>query len=155
LQQAFHAVLDFSPSRKGYEAGIVVFWSSYSYASIGIRLNTTGDRRVVIVRTPDEKVVGPLLEKEIELSAPAASEKGTQLMVGWKKSGYILGVVEGGSMTEYGFTAGELLTRGPPTGNCFTGMMFGVYAFGNWEPCLDPADFTKIMMEDFSTGNLA
>jgi hypothetical protein len=36
------------------------------------------------------------------------------------------------------------LIASPPVGGAFTGMMFGLYAFGNGEPCLDPADFSCI-----------
>lgn len=38
----------------------------------------------------------------------------------------------------------EALTLAPLIGNTFTGMMFGVYAFGKGEPVLDPADFTGL-----------
>lgn len=33
------------------------------------------------------------------------------------------------------------ITADPPKGMAFTGMMLGVYAFGELEPCLDVADF--------------
>lgn len=39
---------------------------------------------------------------------------------------------------------GRLLTKTPPVGQPFLGAMFGLYAFGNWEPCLDPAYFKDI-----------
>jgi hypothetical protein len=43
----------------------------------------------------------------------------------------------------------QLITS-PPVGGAFTGMMFGLYAFGNGEPCLDPADFWDVeMVTDF------
>lgn len=35
------------------------------------------------------------------------------------------------------------MTADPPKGMAFTGMMMGVYAFGELEPCLDPADFSS------------
>lgn len=38
----------------------------------------------------------------------------------------------------------EDLVVAPPVGGAFTGVMFGVYAFGKGEPVLDPADFTSI-----------
>lgn len=38
----------------------------------------------------------------------------------------------------------EDLTIMPPVGGAFTGVMFGVYAFGRGEPVLNPADFTGI-----------
>lgn len=41
----------------------------------------------------------------------------------------------------------KLLTRSPPIGGAFTGVMFGVYSFGKMEPVLDPADFSKISLE--------
>lgn len=33
------------------------------------------------------------------------------------------------------------MTVDPPKGMAFTGMMFGLYAFGELEPCLSHADF--------------
>lgn len=34
----------------------------------------------------------------------------------------------------------EVMTADPPKGMAFTGMMLGLYAFGELEPCLRPAD---------------
>lgn len=39
------------------------------------------------------------------------------------------------------------LIASPPVGGAFMGMMFGLYAFGNGEPCLDPADFSCVIHE--------
>lgn len=36
INQSFQATLEFRPRKAGYEAGIVVWWSMYSYASIGL-----------------------------------------------------------------------------------------------------------------------
>lgn len=36
------------------------------------------------------------------------------------------------------------LTVLPPVGGAFAGVMYGIYASGNGEPVLSPADFTKI-----------
>ena len=43
----------------------------------------------------------------------------------------------------------EDLTVMPPVGAAFTGAMFGIYAFGSWEPVLDPADFSDIVMQEY------
>jgi hypothetical protein len=43
----------------------------------------------------------------------------------------------------------QLLTRSPPIGGAFTGVMFGVYSFGMMEPVLDPADFSVISLDDW------
>lgn len=45
--------------------------------------------------------------------------------------------------THVSCSAGDL-TIMPPVGGAFTGVMFGVYAFGRGEPVLDPADFSNI-----------
>lgn len=50
---------------------------------------------------------------------------------------------QGGSQVHVSCSAGDL-TIMPPVGGAFTGVMFGVYAFGRGEPVLDPADFTNI-----------
>lgn len=35
----------------------------------------------------------------------------------------------------------DLMTANPPRGMAFTGMMLGLYAFGELQKCLTPADF--------------
>lgn len=40
-----------------------------------------------------------------------------------------------------GEVSNEVMTRDPPVGAPFTGMMLGLYAFGELERCLVPADF--------------
>lgn len=50
---------------------------------------------------------------------------------------------DGGGQMQVSCSAEDLAIM-PPVGGAFTGVMFGVYAFGRGEPVLDPADFTKI-----------
>lgn len=54
FQQRFQAVLDFQPSKEGYEAGIVLWWSLFSYASIGITV--VSGKRVLVLRLPTETI---------------------------------------------------------------------------------------------------
>jgi beta-xylosidase len=57
--QTFQATLDFQPSRVGYEAGIAVWYSMYSYASIGIRIashETGAEGRALVVKLPTSDV---------------------------------------------------------------------------------------------------
>jgi hypothetical protein len=59
FQQRFNAVLDFMPTRAGYEAGIVLWYSLFSYASIGVTVAVDGPnkgKRVLIVRVPEKEV---------------------------------------------------------------------------------------------------
>jgi beta-xylosidase len=58
FNQAFQTDLDFKPSKRGYEAGIVVWGSLYTYASVGIALKSEdeGDEnRVIILRLPTKE----------------------------------------------------------------------------------------------------
>lgn len=57
---------------------------------------------------------------------------------------------QGGNQTHVSCSA-EDLTVMPPVGGAFTGVMFGVYAFGRGEPVLDPADFTDIRVSTRAT----
>lgn len=66
--------------------------------------------------------------------------------------GYTLSYSEqGGGSKALAQVESKLLSRSPPIGNTFTGVMFGVYAFGKMEPVLDPADFSGIEVETGSS----
>lgn len=41
--QAFEATMTFSPSRIGYEAGIVLWWNQFSHATVGVTLVATSN----------------------------------------------------------------------------------------------------------------
>lgn len=51
-EQSFSVTLEFNPSRVGYEAGIVLWWNQYSYATVGITLVelTSGEKVQTVVR---------------------------------------------------------------------------------------------------------
>lgn len=61
---------------------------------------------------------------------------------------YRVGVNQG-SERDYATCCADDLTIIPPVGGAFTGTMFGIYAFGNGEPVLDPADFTDIKTANY------
>ena len=53
--ERFHVKLNFNPRKKGYEAGIVLWWSQFSYATVGIttvELPSGEKVRTVIRRSP-------------------------------------------------------------------------------------------------------
>lgn len=53
--QSFSVTLEFNPSRVGYEAGIVLWWNSFSYATVGVTLVElpSGERvHTVVMRIP-------------------------------------------------------------------------------------------------------
>ena len=67
-------------------------------------------------------------------------------------STYTLGFNQGqGDGQKHVSCSAKDLTIAPPVGGAFTGVMFGVYAFGRGEPVLDPADFTNIRVSTRAT----
>lgn len=51
FQQQFSVDLDFNPTKAGYEAGLVLWWDMHSFASVGVTLNASGER-VIVIKTP-------------------------------------------------------------------------------------------------------
>lgn len=154
-QESFHdrfsATLEFTPSRKGYEAGISVWWSMYSFASIGVTCVFHNGEIIptVVCRLPTG-VAGKL-----KTTYPAIASKSTpevfdasapaQLSAQATPMTYTLSLVQGQSNWNFSFNTEDLCVM-PPVGGAFTGTMFGIYSFGDWEPVLDPADFKDIMI---------
>lgn len=77
--ETFTAEMNFHPTRLGYEAGLVLWWSSFSYASIGIAGVRVVDGKVqrtivcrIPVRQPGAQVINvrslPLLKWFIPLT---------------------------------------------------------------------------------------
>jgi hypothetical protein len=60
LSQHFGAKMNFRPSKAGYEAGIVVWWSMYTYASAGVTRSAVDGALCAVFRSPSH-------EKEIVL----------------------------------------------------------------------------------------
>lgn len=79
---------------------------------------------------------------DIELESLDADVK---LFIRCGELAYKLGFTEVGIKGEeikwMGEVSTDIMTASPPVGAPFTGMMFGLYAFGEMEPCLSPADF--------------
>jgi beta-xylosidase len=145
----FSATLEFNPSRKGYEAGITVWWSMYSYASIGItavphenRLTPTVICRKPIGAVGNLETTHPVLastsgDHAFDASAPS------HLSAEATPTAYIMKLSQGELEWSFSFNVEDLCIM-PPVGGAFTGTMFGIYSFGAWEPVLDPADFKAI-----------
>jgi beta-xylosidase len=51
LSQCFAAKMAFTPSKAGYEAGIVVWWSMYSYATVGITRSAVDGALYMVFRS--------------------------------------------------------------------------------------------------------
>lgn len=179
--QTFETRMTFSPSKPGYEAGLVLWWNQYAYATIGITLvELSGGERVqtVVSRTPTGQAGVSNVSKRrkprilMHSHAHHASQTEypfvlTQVAPSGEKPHYLTqGPVEltlrcSGATYELELRQGtskasqtcraEALTVMPPVGGAFAGVMFGVYAFGKQEPVLDPADFTAIRVTNISS----
>ncbi|KAF6798228.1 Non-reducing end alpha-L-arabinofuranosidase BoGH43B 2 [Colletotrichum sojae] len=152
--ETFQATMHFSPSRAGYESGIVVWWSQYSYATIGIAGVQQDDGTViptVITREPTGKV-NELEVRRVSLrhlgsgSAPDLSGPVTLTAMA-VPDGYDMNLTVGETRPAINFTS-EDLTVFPPVGGAFCGVMFGIYSFGRSEPVLDPSDFSDIEIRE-------
>lgn len=170
--QTFETTMTFDPSRTGCEAGIVLWWNQYSYATIGMtRLELPGGERapMVICRSPSGQAGVMSVSKQPDPSRPCASRSSRQqteypflsprnplsgmetplsqgpvrLTLRCSGATYNLELRQGASKASRTCRA-EDLTVMPLLGGAFAGVMFGLYSFGKGEPVLDPADFTDI-----------
>lgn len=126
--------LDFRPDSARTEAGVVVWWNYSCYSSIGVRLSADGRGRVAQVTLANgEKSSWALSTSDSEVIL--AIECGEQYRLGFREA-------SGGEATRFvGLVSNETMTRDANIGAPFTGMMVGLYAFGELEPCLVAADF--------------
>ncbi|OLN92777.1 Non-reducing end alpha-L-arabinofuranosidase BoGH43B 2 [Colletotrichum chlorophyti] len=150
--ETFRAKMLFKPSRAGYESGVTVWWSQYSYATIGIAAVQRGEDEpavpTIVSREPtgkisELKVVYPLLEAGSSSASTLDLEQPVQLCIAAKPTGYEMSILVGDARSSVAFTS-EALTLYPPVGGAFCGVMFGLYSFGRSEPVLDPSDFADI-----------
>ncbi|KAI1282832.1 glycoside hydrolase family 43 protein [Xylaria sp. FL0933] len=154
--ESFEAKLQFSPRRAGYEAGIVLWWSQYSYATYGLTLRERsggGEALMVASRTPTGKA-GAMALRYLDLEAPskgntvpkALSGQTIQLRISARQTEYSLSFQVPTHGLHFHVKSRDL-TIMPPVGGVFCGAMFGVYSFGRGEPVLDPADFFDISIK--------
>ncbi|KAK8184719.1 glycosyl hydrolase [Phyllosticta citribraziliensis] len=126
--------LSFHPTSKDTEAGAVVYWNQLTYASVGICISKSSGHRVVRFQA----AYGDSIEVRL-----AEESEDVVLLVESTDDAYRLGFRETGNagIRWIGVQQKTPMTRDPPVGATFTGMMFGLYALGRNQPCLQPADF--------------
>ncbi|KAE8394498.1 glycosyl hydrolase [Aspergillus alliaceus] len=128
--------LSFLPNSAHTEAGTVVWWNYFTYSSLGIRLSPTKEgARVVRFRPAEGKVIDRELQS-VESDIVLIIECGNQYRFGFQEVG-------GDDVkTQWiGEVKNSTMTQSPPVGAPFTGMLLGLYAFGERQRCLAPADF--------------
>lgn len=139
-------------------------WMDYfTYSTIGVRLkgsnnNDTND-------APEEKI----LRRIIRFTPPIGSGAGMiehelkslnsdiilRISCGDGYQFSFREIVNSNTKTQeqlqcVGEVANEVMTRPPPIGLQFTGIMLGLYAFGTYHPCSTPADFHYVQVTNTS-----
>lgn len=143
--ESFHACLDFSPSKSGYEAGMTVYWSPFSYATIGVTAVEKDGKtiRTVVLRKPE----GQAGQFSVSYAKQLTNESEIELCAEACNDFYKLYLKHKDGVESFIFMSKALAVM-PTVGASFTGTMFGVYAFGNGEPVLDPADFSRLHVRE-------
>ncbi|KAI1338290.1 glycosyl hydrolase [Xylariaceae sp. FL0016] len=150
--ETFEVKLDFNPRKTGYEAGVVLWWNQYSYATIGMTLadgDNPGQTKIAILRRPAGAAIETsrvkLCQERQELQP--ASDESARLQIAAQPNTYRMSLKYGSNESICEVNIQDMTTM-PPVGAAFCGMMFGIYAFGNMEPVLDPADFFDITIKE-------
>ncbi|KAL1851007.1 hypothetical protein VTK73DRAFT_9562 [Phialemonium thermophilum] len=145
--QTFCIKLDFRPTRPGYEAGGVLWWNQYSYASIGVAGKAADDAGVVSAVAMREPAGKPKLFKDSMANVEVGDVTSFTISIQARPTEYTLSLTTSGRTNAFTVPVADL-TVPPPVGGSFTGIMFGIYSFGQGEPVLDPADFSEIAIRE-------
>lgn len=122
--------LSFKPTSEHTEAGTVLWWNHFTYSSVGVRKQ---DGARILRFRPSE---GDVVEKELGLTSDVtlSIECGSVYRFGFRE-------LESSEICWIGTVSNKAATKAPPIGASFTGMMLGLYSFGDRQRCLVPADF--------------
>lgn len=145
---AWSTRLSFQPTSSNTESGTVLWWNYFTYSSIGIRLSPSDSTQRIIRFRPaaGKEVTIPLNNEvsDVEFIIRCSNEKYEFGFVGFSEDRDMDEVT---NTIWLGEIPTEDMTVDPPIGAAFTGMMLGIYAFGELEGCLVPADFKQAKFE--------
>ncbi|CAI7643436.1 unnamed protein product [Penicillium glandicola] len=122
--------LSFQPTEVEAEAGTVVWLNYFTYSSLGIRKDNKG--RFIRFRPSEGDIVEHRLDTETDVILTV--ECGTEYRFGCRED-------TESDVHWIGSVSNSAATAPPPVGANFTGIMLGLYAFGERQRCLTPADF--------------
>jgi beta-xylosidase len=122
--------LSFEPTAAETEAGTVVWLNYFTYSSIGIRKDGKG--RFIRFRPSKGDTVERRLDTKTAVTLTV--DCGTEYRFGYREDTH-------SDVHWIGSVSNNAATTAPPVGANFTGMMLGLYAFGERQRCLAPADF--------------
>lgn len=139
--------LSFQPTYEHTEAGTVVWWNYFTHSSLGIR--KLGDQRIIRFKPAEGDMIESILEATGDIVL--VIECGNEYRFGYRDP-------TSSETIWIGSVANDVATKTPPVGAPFTGeipmaltdgfemltklgMMLGLYAFGDRQRCIAPADF--------------
>ncbi|KAJ6021493.1 hypothetical protein N7540_006997 [Penicillium herquei] len=127
--------LSFQPTSDFTEAGTVLWWNYFTHSTLGIRKN--GEKRLIRFQ-PSE---GTLVEKVLSLTSEVVLviDCGDHYSFGYRETDN-----PEAEINWIGKVDISVATKPPPVGAPFTGMMLGLYAYGERQQCLTPADFAYV-----------
>jgi beta-xylosidase len=122
--------LSFKPTSSDTEAGTVVWLNYFTHSSLGIRKEDSG--RFLRFSPSDHDTVERRLKPESDIILTVTC--GDKYEFGYRED-------TGSEIQWIGSVSNIAATAAPPVGANFTGMMLGIYSFGERQRCLAPADF--------------
>lgn len=133
--------LDFQPNTTRVEAGTVVWWNYTCFASIGITSAQTDNQKQKVIRYTPPSNCGESVQKILTIDGAII------LVIESTPTSYRLGYRQAQDATSQectwlGEVDTQVMTRSPEIGQPFTGMMMGLYSFGELQPVLEPAHFS-------------
>ncbi|KAF5608449.1 xylosidase arabinosidase [Fusarium subglutinans] len=145
--QVFKTKMEFKPTVRGYEAGVVLWWSQHSYASLGVVAseNYNGKVEAMISYKGASGDANKFKNSETDLKG---NLENVELSIRAYPTKYELYLKAGGKESEVYTVNASALTVMPAHGGCFTGTMFGIYSYGKNQPVLDLVDFSYISTEE-------
>lgn len=131
----------FQPDKARTEAGTCIYWNYFTWSSIGIRKAADGGREIGF-STQDGTWDTAKLESDISEVDLAIRCQRLHYSFGYHevKTGATK-VSADADIMWLGQISTSAMTKDPPCGNPFTGMMFGLYAFAEMQRGMKPADF--------------
>ena len=129
----------FEPESSNVEAGATVYLNYFTWSSIGVRKSTSGVRQVVVNVPEGETISVDLRTNDAEIIL-AIECQDLKYRFGFEEVTDVKKVASDG-LQWLGEASTASMTRDPPVGLSFTGMMIGLYSFGEMQRNRTPADF--------------
>jgi len=139
-QGVWRTRMAFAPDSPDCEAGTAVYWNYTTWSSIGVRKATSGARQIVVTLCEGESDSTDLETDDAEIILAIECE-GSKYRFGFQEMTKAVKKSSENNFRWFGEVTTETMTRDPSIGLPFTGMMFCLYAFGEMQRSLAPADY--------------